>query len=253
MPPRPGRLRRRLLATVAVGLFGVAGLWLLPLSGTAGAASTKALPTGWTMTATGPLGPADRDLLVRVRQAGLWEGPAGQMAQDRAGSDRVKEVGQHLASDHAALDVQVRAVAAKLGVALPDAPTAEQQGWLNEMSGATGKAFDQIFADRLRAAHGKVFGAVAAVRAGTRNDTVREFAQTADTVVMKHMTLLESTGLVDFDALPTAAPLAAAPVNGTARLTGASAAGVNPALVWLVLGIAAVVGLVTAVRLVRPR
>src|SRR4051812_13826599 len=63
MPPRPGRLRRRLLTTVAVGLVGVAGLWLLPLSGTAGAASTKALPTGWTMTVTGPLGPADRDLL----------------------------------------------------------------------------------------------------------------------------------------------------------------------------------------------
>jgi predicted outer membrane protein len=251
---RPGRLRRRLLATSGVGLLAVAGLWLLPLSGTAGAAAlNKGLPTGWTMTATGPLGPADRDLLVRVRQAGLWEGPAGQMAQGRAASDRVKEVGQHLATDHAALDVQVRAVAAQLAVTLPDAPTAEQQGWLNELSSKQGKDFDQVFADRLRAAHGKVFAIVATVRAGTRNNTIREFAQTANTVVMKHMTLLESTGLVDFDALPTAAPVVAAPVAGTARLTGNSAAGINPSLVWLVLGIAAVVGLVTAVRVVRPR
>lgn len=36
---------------------------------------------GWTQTQWGPLGPADRDLLVKVRQANLWEGPTGQQAE----------------------------------------------------------------------------------------------------------------------------------------------------------------------------
>jgi hypothetical protein len=35
---------------------------------------------GWVQTQWGPLGPADRDLLVKVRLAGLWEGPTGQQA-----------------------------------------------------------------------------------------------------------------------------------------------------------------------------
>ena len=35
---------------------------------------------GWTQTQWGPLGPADRDLLAKVRQAGLWESPTGQQA-----------------------------------------------------------------------------------------------------------------------------------------------------------------------------
>jgi predicted outer membrane protein len=198
----------------------------------------------WWTTDTGPLGPADRDLLVRVRTAGLWEGPAGEMAQERAASDTVKEVGRQLRDDHAALDVQVRMVAAQLGVDLPANPTAQQQGWLEELADRSGAEFDQVFADRLRAAHGAVFAVVALVRAGTRNDTIRAFAQTANTVVLKHMTLLEGIGLVHFDHLPT--PPAPPVVRSSAGQN-------NPSLVWLVLGIAAVVGVVTAARVVRPR
>jgi predicted outer membrane protein len=160
------------------------------------------LPNGWTMTRYGPLGPADRDLLVRVRWAGLWECPAGDMAQDRAASTRVKEVGATLSADHAKLDEQVRAVAAELDVPLPNEPNEDQQGWLKEMASKRGAAFDNVFTDRLRVAHGKVFATVSGVRAGTRNSLVRSFAQTGVEIVMKHMTLLESTGLVNYAGLP---------------------------------------------------
>lgn len=158
---------------------------------------------GWTQTQFGPLGPADRDLLIKVRWAGLWEIPAGRWAQDRAGSSKVKEVGLQLVADHTKLDEEVRAAAAKVGVTLPDEPNPDQKRWLGELSNSTGAEFDQIFADRLRAAHGKVFSGVAAVRAGTRNEVVRALAEKANAAVMKHMGLLESTGLVDYSALPT--------------------------------------------------
>ncbi|MFC4536144.1 DUF4142 domain-containing protein [Sphaerisporangium dianthi] len=184
------------IATVAV--FAIAPNAILSASGAA--------PGDWTETESGPLGPADRDFLVKVRQAGLWEIPTGQQAQDRASSARVKEVGLMLAADHTKLDDQVRALAAKLNVPLPSTPNADQQGWMAELSGLNGTAYDKVFADRLRAAHGKVFQAVAVVRAGTKNSEIRAFAQVAVDVVMKHMSLLESTGKVDFAALPTPPP-----------------------------------------------
>src|SRR5262245_59311700 len=112
----------RLVAALMVALLAPLLLWWTSPA----VAADGPLGDGWTMTSTGPLGPADRDFLVRVRQAGLWEGPAGDMAQDRSASPRVKEVGHHLHEDHAALDTQVRAAAAKVGVELPDNPTAEQ-------------------------------------------------------------------------------------------------------------------------------
>ena len=48
---------------------------------------------GWTQTQWGPLGPADRDLLVKVRLAGLWEAPTGQQADQQASTAQVREVG----------------------------------------------------------------------------------------------------------------------------------------------------------------
>jgi predicted outer membrane protein len=236
--------RTRVLGVLTVGILAaLVGIAVLP-----GTAHAAALDDGWTNTQWGPLGPADRDLLVKVRLAGLWEGPAGDMAQTHSDNATVKEVGHHLKEDHAALDEAVRGAAAKLGVPLPDQPNSDQQGWLGEMTNARGTNFDRIFADRLRAAHGKVFSVVAAVRAGTRNEVIRTLAQTGISVVMKHMTLLESIGLVNYEALPTAVPPAIVPAASATKSSG-----INPNLVWLVLGIALVAGLVTAARVVRPR
>lgn len=158
----------------------------------------------YTVLPSGPLGPADRDLLVKVRQAGLWEIPMGRLAQERADSQRVKEVGRHLVEDHTKLDLITRQYAARLGVALPDRPSPDQESWMAQLGAQNGSAFDKDFANLLRAAHGKVFSGIAAVRAGTRNAEIRRFAQHANNVVMKHMTLLESTGMVNYDELPEA-------------------------------------------------
>ncbi|MEV6154732.1 DUF4142 domain-containing protein [Nonomuraea sp. NPDC052129] len=181
------------------GGFAVAAtvtiLLVLPPGSSAGS-------TQYTQSAAGPIGPADRDLLVRVRQAGLWEIPVGQWAQTRAESASVKETGKHLVEDHTKLDEATRALAAKLGVPIPDVANADQQSWMAQLSAEKGPAFDKDFANLLRAAHGKVFAVVADVRAGTRNTEIRKFANTANTVVLKHMTLLEGTGLVDFGDLP---------------------------------------------------
>ncbi|MER6001271.1 DUF4142 domain-containing protein [Nonomuraea angiospora] len=158
--------------------------------------------TAATQTSSGPVTAADRDLLIKVRQAGLWEMPAGDYAQTRAESQRVKEVGRLIMQDHQRLDLMTRQTAKKLGVALPSEPNADQQSWMAQLAAERGPAFDQDFANLLRAAHGKVFTVVAAVRAGTRNAEIRKFAQEGINFVMRHMTLLESTGLVDHTQLP---------------------------------------------------
>ncbi|HEU5159880.1 MAG TPA: DUF4142 domain-containing protein [Streptosporangiaceae bacterium] len=146
----------------------------------------------------GPVEDLDRTLLVKVHQASLWENPVGLQIQSRGSGTRVKEVGRILAADHVELDRQDREIAAKLGVRLPSKPNADQQGWMAELSGLSGSAYDRTFVKRLRFAHGGVFAAIAVVRASTANSLIRQFADHCHDVVLKHMTLLESTGLVDY-------------------------------------------------------
>ncbi|HEX2132706.1 MAG TPA: DUF4142 domain-containing protein [Actinophytocola sp.] len=143
----------------------------------------------------------DREFLFTIRYANLWEIPMGDLAVRRGNSDNVREVGRTINTDHKALNIQVEELARQFDVDLPDAPKSSHQQWMDEISAATGDEFDRIFANRLRAAHGSVFGLIAEVRAGTRNDTIREFATAANTVVMKHMTILEGTGHVTSEGL----------------------------------------------------
>jgi putative membrane protein len=216
----PGRRKARTWLLLFIGLtvlliVGSTGLRQLASAALSGTGAEQD-PIGVTMTRHGPLSPADRDFLVKVRTAGLWETPTGRQAKQRAGSDEVKDAGAHIATEHIDLDAKVRSVAQELDVTLPNQPTAEQQGWMSELSRLTGADYDRVFVARLRAAHGKVFGVIAGIRASTRNDLVRSFASTANTFVLRHMTYLESTGLVDYAALPAPPALAAtAPAGQT--------------------------------------
>ncbi|GAA0584777.1 DUF4142 domain-containing protein [Paractinoplanes ferrugineus] len=176
-----------------------------------------------TDTARGEVTPADVDLVVKVRLAGLWEIPAGEMAQKKSKNPKIQQIGKEIAAQHEVLDKLDRAAAKKLAIKLPNQPNKDQQGWLAEMRDAEGEDFDQIYIDRLRAAHGKIFPAIATIRASTRNDTVRRLAQQANQFVATHMTLLESSAIVDFAALPTAPNPSAAATPAAGAKTGTQA------------------------------
>ena len=216
--------------------------------------------TGMTDKGAGAVTAADKDFVIKVRLAGLWEVPAGNMAQEKSQNPRIVVIGRSIAAQHVVLDRLDRDAARKLGIDLPNQPNGDQQSWLYEMRTATSSVqFDQIFIDRLRAAHGKIFPAIATIRASTRNDTVRKLAQQANQFVMTHMTLLESSGIVDYGALPTAPPPAPAgkgpvPVDGQMLAEASSTIpNVNTSVVLTVLAVAVVAGLLTTLRILRAR
>lgn len=152
-------------------------------------------PADWN-TPWGPLSQYDRNLLINVRWANLWEAPSSGQVAERSADAKVRAVGGRLMDDHHSLEHTVAEAAGKLNVALPDTATPIQQSWQREIAGKTGGAADEAWANVTRQAHGSIFMLIAQVRAMTRNDVIRAFAQSADEVVMRHMTLLESTGLV---------------------------------------------------------
>ncbi len=199
-----------------------------------------------------PLTDSDRDLLVKVRLAGLWEMPAGSLAARKGVSPRVREIGTMISSQHRELDTLVVQTAKQLGVTLPDQPNADQEHWLEEMREASGEQFDRVFIDRLRAAHGKVFPVIATVRAATRNTTVRLFATSANGFVLTHLNLLESTGLVEYANLPPAPVPTPTAVSESVRTNVSGAAATLVQVSTSYPGIIAVVaGLLLLQRILR--
>lgn len=152
-------------------------------------------------TPWGPLSQYDRNLLINVRWANLWEGPSSEQVAQRTTNPKVKAVAEQLSKEHHVLDEMVAGTVARLGVPLPDSPTPLQRAWVDDILGKSGGAADDAWANITREAHGTIFMSIAQVRTATQNDLMREFAQTANEYVLRHMTLLESTGLVRASSL----------------------------------------------------
>lgn len=188
----------------------------------------------------------DREFVKVIRFANLWEIPMGELAEKRGTTQKVRDVGLTIANDHKKLNAAVEQLARRLGLTLPDQPTSSQKSWMADISGRHGDDFDRTFADRLRAAHGTVFGLVAEVRAGTRNPDVRAFAQTANEIVMKHMALLESTGNVSDAGMfaEAAARKASSPENTISH---------GDLVMTVLVGLAVAVATIGVVRLFSAR
>ncbi|MFE9453796.1 DUF4142 domain-containing protein [Streptomyces sp. NPDC006739] len=167
-------------------------------------------------TQYGPLSAQDRDFITKVRLAGLWELPAGELAERKGTTQAVRTAGQHLVDGHTSLDAHVRAVATQLGIPLPNVPNQQQEQWLATLTSAQGQDFDRDFANLVRLAHGRVFSVVAQIRAGTQNSLVRGLADDANTTVLDHIKVLEATGDVDFGTLARDLAATASPVPNPA-------------------------------------
>ncbi|MEU4244381.1 DUF4142 domain-containing protein [Actinoplanes sp. NPDC026619] len=235
---------------------------LAPVSPAHAAGDVPVPASSFAAKGAGSVSAADKDFVIKVRLAGLWEIPASNMAQEKSDDPKVVNIGKSISVQHVVLDKFDREVAKKLNIDLPAEPNADQQGWLGEMKAANAATFDQIYIDRLRAAHGKIFPAIASIRATTRNDSVRQLAQQANQFVMTHMTLLESSGIVDYGALPTAAAPTqpgGGPVPVDANMVAAASAGrsgipgASTSVILLVLAAALVAGVITTMRIFRAR
>lgn len=183
---------------VAAAIFGIAVAaaltWRTPSSVTG---------IGYEYTASGPLGPADKDMLSRVKQAGLWEMPVGEEVSHKAKTPRLKEIGGFINEEHHELNQIVDEAAEMLDVALPLEATVEQRAWIAELNATPeGLDYDRLAVQRLREAHGNVLPLLAQVYVSTRNDVVRDLASEGMVYVNRHISYLESTGLVNHALLP---------------------------------------------------
>ncbi|MDQ1047153.1 DUF4142 domain-containing protein [Streptomyces sp. V4I2] len=150
-------------------------------------------------TQWGPLTEQDRAFVVAVRAAGLWEYPLGQIGLKKGTTPEVKTASEHLVDGHAALDASCRKIAPMLNITLPNVASPQQVSFINQIDSQTGQAFNSNFANILRTTHGSIFNTVAKIRSTTKNSLVRQLAEQANNTVLDHITVMENTGLVNYD------------------------------------------------------
>jgi hypothetical protein len=167
-----------------------------------------------------PFTSADRTFINSVNSNVRYALPATVVAEASAGHARTRTIGTEIKQQDLRLARSCKAAAARLGVALREAPTADERVALERVSHSSGDNLDITYVRDLWASDRTLLPLAAGTRVGTRNSAVRRLSQDVLDVVNAQLRLLESTGLVDYSGSASARP----------QQSGARPAGLGPSV-----------------------
>jgi putative membrane protein len=93
--------------------------------------------------------------LIKAADGGMAEVQAGKLGEEKATHNQVKKFAALMVEDHTAANNEIKALASKLNISLPQAPSEENMKKTADMGGKTAKDFDKDFMDMMVSDHKK--------------------------------------------------------------------------------------------------
>jgi putative membrane protein len=184
----------------------------------------------------------DSQFLQAAHQTNLAEIAVGQLAQQKAASQTVRDLGGRLVTDHTQLDQALQQAATALGVNLPGTPNANQQAVAARLQAASGGAFDQLFVSTQLAGHETAMRLGETELASGSDAQAKKVASDSAPVIKSH-----------HDALVAAANTLGVPTNVNTGSGGRAAPHPPYTVASLLIAVGLLVVAVAGWRLRRPR
>jgi putative membrane protein len=125
-------------------------------------------------------------------ETNLFEIAGGEAARVKATSDEVRALAEHLVVDHTAALQEATALAQRLGIEVPTAPSPLQQWALRAVATFSGPDFDRWFADLQVEGHRQAIAEATTEVAKGCNRKVRGLAAAALPVLQEHLAHAEA-------------------------------------------------------------
>jgi putative membrane protein len=100
----------------------------------------------------------DKTFLKAQQETNLAEVSLGKVAMERASSEKVRQLAATLVSEHEQVSELNRALSTKLGLPIPEQPSAEQQAAAQKIKSQSGAAFDTAYVAAQVEGHTKSIG-----------------------------------------------------------------------------------------------
>jgi putative membrane protein len=135
---------------------------------------------------------SDRKFMDKAAQGGLAEVQLGQLAEQKASSQSVKDFGNRMVTDHSKANDQLKSLASSDGVTLPASMNAKDQALYNKLSGMSGAAFDRAYMSAMVKDHRMDIADFQKEANAGRNDGVKSFANSTLPTLQQHLQLAQS-------------------------------------------------------------
>jgi len=138
--------------------------------------------------------PADRTFMDKAAEGGMAEVQMGQLAQQKASSQAVKDFGKRMEKDHSMADNKLKSIASAKGVTLPDALNAKDKALYDRLSGMSGDAFDKAYMRAMIKDHNEDVAEFKKESGKAKDQDVRSFASTTLPTLEDHLQQAKQVG-----------------------------------------------------------
>ncbi|HOO15507.1 MAG: DUF4142 domain-containing protein [Phycisphaerae bacterium] len=135
---------------------------------------------------------ADKAFMTKVAQGNLFEIRAGELAHKKTTSEDVRKLATRLIVDHTANNVELKKLATKHNVELPNELNEQQRKELARLEKLSGPEFEQAYVELMIKDHKADIAAFEKQIAASQGD-VKQFAEKTLPVLREHLKMAEET------------------------------------------------------------
>ena len=138
-------------------------------------------------TSTMPADKEEDDFVSKAASGGMLEVQLGQLAQQNAKSQRVKDFGSMMITDHTKGNDELKSITSANGINMPSSLMPDQQKHLDMMSKLKGADFDKQYIDMMVDDHKEDIGEFKQEANEKKKDAFSDFAARTLPVLQKHL------------------------------------------------------------------
>lgn len=135
----------------------------------------------------------ESEFAVMAADAGLFEVEAGNLAKMNATSERVKELANHMVMDHSKSNIELKQLASKKNITIPDRLSDKFQKKYDELSKLRGAEFDKEYAQQMVSDHKKVIELFEKEATKGKDTDLKNWAAGKLPTLKNHLSMAEST------------------------------------------------------------
>jgi putative membrane protein len=133
-------------------------------------------------------GPAvDKSFVKKALEGNIAEVEMGKLALQKSNDDQVKQFAQRMIDDHGKMQEQLKPVAERMGVKVPDGPSKGQMKSMDKMKALSGDAFDQAYIKDMVKDHKKDDSDFKLEAQSTQNPQLKQLVSEADQTIESHL------------------------------------------------------------------
>ena len=135
---------------------------------------------------------ADRKFVKDAAQGGMAEVELGQLAAEKASSDDVKKFGQRMVDDHSKANEDLKQLATKKGVHVPQQLSAKDKATKARLSKLSGEQFDKAYMANMVRDHKKDVAEFRRETESAKDPDVKNFAASTLPTLEDHLKQAQS-------------------------------------------------------------